>query len=73
YPSAKGIGILFHDITDRKLAEQQRQEQTAFLQSTIDALSAAVVIIDHDGLIIAVNRAWRVMGRDHGATSRASG
>lgn len=73
YPSAKGIGILFHDITDRKLAEQQRQEQTTFLQSTIDALSAAVVIIDHDGLISAVNRAWRVMGQARGASPRASG
>ncbi len=73
YPSAKGIGILFHDITDRKLAEHQRQEQTTFLQSTIDALSAAVVIVDHDGLIIAVNRAWRVMVQARGATPRASG
>ncbi|WP_170182143.1 PAS domain S-box protein [Phreatobacter stygius] len=73
YPTAKGVGILFHDITDRKQAEQQKQDQTTFLQSTIDALAAAIAIIDHDGKIIAVNRAWRVMGEGRGSTQKGSG
>lgn len=46
------------DITERKRMEQALQSAHGFLQSVIDALDAHVCVIDEQGMIIAVNRAW---------------
>ena len=47
------------DITDRKLAEQSIIDSQQFTQSTIDALSSTICVLDHCGAIIAVNQSWR--------------
>ena len=47
------------DITERKQAERIVREATEFAQSTIDALSSHICVLDENGTIIAVNRAWR--------------
>ena len=39
-----------------------------FLQSVLDALSATIAILDADGIIIAVNAAWRRFGDENGLT-----
>lgn len=41
-----------------KVSEELRASQT-FLQSALDSLSAHIAILDDDGVIIAVNRAWQ--------------
>jgi PAS domain S-box-containing protein len=46
------------DITDRKQAEQKVQELQEFSTATIDALSAHLCVLDEQGNIISVNRAW---------------
>ena len=51
------------DITERKQAELALQESKRFLQSTLDALSAHIAILDEHGTIIEVNRAWKQFAR----------
>ena len=50
---------LIQDITERKHAEQAMIESERFASATVDALTAQIAILDADGTIIAVNRAWR--------------
>ncbi len=44
---------------------QRQAEQIA--QATLDALTAHIAILDADGNILAVNRAWRQFAQDNGA------
>ena len=53
------------DITARKQAEQSLRESQRFLQSTLDALSAHVAILDEHGTIIKVNAAWNCFAREN--------
>jgi len=50
-------GIL-RDITQRKKIEEAIIDSEKFLRSTIDSLSAHIAIVDENGEIITVNRAW---------------
>ena len=54
-----GASTIARDITERKQAEIRMRESQRFLQSTLDALSAHIAILDDAGTIIAVNQAWR--------------
>lgn len=47
------------DITARKQAEEALREAVRFAQSTIDALSAHLCVLDEKGTILATNEAWR--------------
>ena len=51
------------DITKRKLAEEALRNSQRFAQSTIDALSAHLCVVNETGLILAVNKAWRDFAR----------
>jgi PAS domain S-box-containing protein/putative nucleotidyltransferase with HDIG domain len=46
------------DITERKEADRKRLEAEQFAQSTIDALTAHICVLDENGVILSVNRAW---------------
>lgn len=59
YPSGSGLAVYFRDISERKLAEEEQRQARRFLQSTIDALSASVAVLDEAGNILTVNAAWR--------------
>jgi PAS domain S-box-containing protein len=50
-----------HSRQARLQADHQRglQESQSFLQSTLDALSSHIAVLDENGKIIAVNKAWR--------------
>jgi len=50
-----GAGV---DITKRKQAEEKLREAEQFNQSTIDALTAHICVLDEEGVILSVNRAW---------------
>ncbi len=58
-PSAEGVSVFVRDITGRKAAEIAARETREVLQSTLDSLAAHVAILDRDGVILAVNAAWR--------------
>ncbi|MCK6624345.1 MAG: PAS domain S-box protein [Anaerolineae bacterium] len=50
---------ILRDITERKQSEAALQELQSFVQSTLDALSAHICVLDETGTIITVNQAWR--------------
>ncbi|HEX9996035.1 MAG TPA: PAS domain S-box protein [Abditibacterium sp.] len=52
------LGAISVDITEQKRAEAALHESQRFLHSTLDALTAHIAILDENGTIIAVNKAW---------------
>ena len=54
-----GASAIAHDITERKRIEEKLQESERFALSTIDALTTHIAVLDENGTIIAVNKAWR--------------
>ena len=55
------------DISQRKQAELALRSSQAFLQSVLDGLGAHVCVLDAQGVILAVNRAWRDFASANGA------
>ena len=53
------------DITQRKHTEAALVESQHFLQSTLDALSAHIAILDGQGRIITVNAVWSRFARQN--------
>jgi PAS domain S-box-containing protein len=47
------------DVTERKQAEAALQESYQFNQTVLDSMSEHIAVLDQDGQIIAVNRAWQ--------------
>ncbi len=45
--------------SDRKATDQELVESVALLHPCIDALSSHIAVLDEDGIILAVNQAWR--------------
>lgn len=60
-PSGEYLGHigLTADITERTEAERIVRDATEFAQSTIDALSSHICVLNENGTIISVNKAWR--------------
>lgn len=56
---AAGVLLIFVDISDVVRAEAALRDSQRFLQSTLDALASQVAILDEQGRILAVNKAWR--------------
>jgi PAS domain S-box-containing protein len=55
------------DISRRRQAEQALQESHAFNLSVLDSLVEHVAVLDGQGVIVAVNEAWRRFARDNDA------
>jgi PAS domain S-box-containing protein len=60
------IAGIAEDITARKQAEQALRASEKLVQSTMDALSSHICVLDETGTIIAVNRAWREFAEANG-------
>ena len=54
-----GLRWLVRDTSPRRLGAVWDRAPAAILRSAIDALSAHVAVVDADGTIVTVNRAWR--------------
>lgn len=67
------IGFVANDITERKRSEAALAESHAFLQTTLDALSAHIAILDADGTVLATNAAWRRFGAANGGGDSVGG
>lgn len=54
------LGVTFSalDITDRKRAEWQLQQQADFTRRVLDSAAAQIAILDDHGIIIDVNTPW---------------
>ncbi len=67
YPWADGHSIFFRDITRRKSAEETTRRTRKLLEGTLNALTACIVVLDEEGIVVAGNEAWR---RFRGANCR---
>ena len=68
-----GVSKVARDITGRKQSEEKLRESQRLLQSTLDALSAHIAILDEAGIIIAVNAVWKNFAEANDFMGRASG
>ena len=59
YPALGGVSVFCHDITERRAAEISARSTQQLLQSSLDALTAQIAILDRTGRIIAANAAWQ--------------
>ena len=66
YPIQEGITVFATDISQRKRAELQAHATQMLLQSSLDALSAHIAVLDGAGRILAVNAAWRSFAEENG-------
>ena len=55
------------DITERKAAESALRESRGLIATFFDSLDDMVAVIDENGTILTVNRAWREFARENGA------
>lgn len=58
-PQDNELLVTVTDITARVKAEEALQRSHKFILDVIDSLSAHICVLDGDGEIIAVNKAWR--------------
>jgi len=63
-----GIAIA-RDISERKRHEEALRQSERFARSTVDALSAHIAILDENGTIVAVNKAWRDFAKKNGTAT----
>jgi two-component system cell cycle sensor histidine kinase/response regulator CckA len=61
--------VMMADITERKRAEEALRESERFLRSTLDGLSANIALLDEQGKILLVNKAWREFAENNGIIS----
>jgi diguanylate cyclase (GGDEF)-like protein/PAS domain S-box-containing protein len=61
-----GIIGISTDISARVRAEEALRESERFAHAVIDALDAHIAILDEEGIILAVNAAWRTFARENG-------
>ena len=52
------------DITEQKAAQDALVASEQFAQATLNSLSAGIAILDGEGVILAVNHAWRQYAAD---------
>lgn len=64
----RAIRALRRQNTRRARSEKALQASYQFLQSTLDALSSHIVILDEAGIILEVNASWRDFLATHGFT-----
>ena len=54
------------DVTARKSAEGVLKEAEAFKQGILDSMTSQIAVLDHNGVIVAVNAPWRCFALDNG-------
>ncbi len=57
------------DVTARKQAEDRLSASEEFLRSVLDALASHIAVLDENGVILMVNRAWREFADHNGLDS----
>ncbi|MEJ2599149.1 MAG: PAS domain S-box protein [Anaerolineales bacterium] len=61
-----GFVVTWRDVSRRVKNQQALIEAEELARSTLDGLSAHIAIIDQDGMILAVNQAWRDFAKANG-------
>ncbi len=63
--SARELGAMI-DIEWRRIAEDALRANEALLTNLLDSLTAQIAVLDGQGVITLVNRAWRRFAEEHG-------
>ncbi|MDP3878405.1 MAG: PAS domain S-box protein [Methylobacter sp.] len=53
------------DISERRKLEDELRDSNAFNVSILDSLTAQIAVLDAQGVIVAVNKAWRQFAQDN--------
>lgn len=64
---SEGVVLSIFDLTERHLSDQRLLGAAALTQSVLDAMEAAVALLDTDGRIVHVNERWITFGSTIGA------
>jgi PAS domain S-box-containing protein len=73
FPSSEGASVFFSDVTERHTAHLAAVKERELLQSSLDALTKLIVILDEQGRIIAANKAWLRFAEGIGLREPANG
>ena len=68
-----GTVIVVTDISDRTAAQAEARRQGELARSVIESVAMPMAVVDTDGVIRAVNRAWEDFARANGGDPNASG
>ncbi|CAM3497044.1 PAS domain S-box protein [Aequorivita lipolytica] len=71
YKNANGeqrTSMIVRDISERKLADQLLKESEQFNKGVLSSLAAQIAVINEDGNIISVNKAWDDFAEENGET-----
>lgn len=61
-----GVTVVIMDVTRRVQAEAALQDSELFLRSTLDGMGAHIAVLDEQGEIVLVNKAWRNVAEESG-------
>lgn len=59
------LRVVLSDISQLKQAEKALQASEAFNRAVLDSLNAEIAVLDRNGVIVAVNQAWRRFASDN--------
>ncbi|MFL6098159.1 MAG: PAS domain-containing protein, partial [Blastococcus sp.] len=62
YPDSRGLTVIVRDIDEQVRAARRRHDEARELTAVLEALPSATVLVDGDGRILTVNRAWASTG-----------
>jgi PAS domain S-box-containing protein len=63
------LRIVLSEISEQILAKAALRQSKHFKQTILDSISDEIVVLDHAGMVLAVNRAWQVFGLNNGAVA----
>jgi len=61
------LRIVLSDVTGRKALEEERRESEEFRRAILDSIDSQIAVLDCDGVIVAVNDAWRRFALENSA------
>ncbi|MEI7504153.1 MAG: PAS domain-containing protein [Paludibacter sp.] len=64
YNEIIGATIFAENISNRILVENQLQDSELFVKNIINTLTAHIVVLDQNGVILAVNEAWKNFSKE---------
>jgi diguanylate cyclase (GGDEF)-like protein len=67
-----GIFVEGHDVTEAAAIDERLRETERLAHSTIDALTEHIAVLEADGTVATVNKAWRDFAAAHGSSLPAS-
>lgn len=57
---------IIRDISERKLAERKLRESGELNRTVLSSLMSNIAVLDKDGVIVAVNKAWSIFAEENG-------